>query len=628
MPCGAGGADPGRDPPERPARAAATRHAMKNRAQHRLAEGPDGNGGRFSGLRHAFAATDRYGAGLVFLAFLALQLLVWRDYRRSPFYEGLICDAKYYAEWARALLVTGGISRGVFYQAPLYPYFLWALWTATAPVPVAAYLAQMLLNAGSAALVFSMGRVLGGRSAGWLAAGLVIVYGPLSFYALKLLGETLAVFLCVLLACLISGPPARGRLAAAGAACGLLALAKPQALLLAPPLCLAAVVRVPGGWRARLAAGVCFALPLLLLVGLTAAHNWAAEGRLVPVAANGGANFYIGNHSDADGVYRHVDGLAPGIERQAECGRASAERDAGRPLAAADVSAFWFRKGLAFIRADPADFLRLEWLKLCRLLAATEYSSMYYLSFERRELTPALRWVPLGFPLLWALAAAGLAALCVCRRPRRRGSGAVALVSVILVAGWAANVLIFFADERFRLPMAPFLALLAAAGWVRGARAIRDRSRAPAGRAGLAALMLLAAGGAWAATRLDPGRSSVDPILRLFLGDIHYQAGDYPRALEEYAHASRLRAPHWEAAMEVAKVLYALGRRDPALAIYRQAWPNLSPLIAAEYDRSKDFAGLRKLDAMTLAADPAAAGTGGPAASERSNPVDLGTATR
>ncbi len=542
--------------------------------------------------RVALRAADRHGFWLVVAGSLALQGWVWLAYRHSPFYEGLICDAKQFLEWGRALLVAGGASRDVFYRAPLYPYLLWALWSVTGPSVTAALLLQALLNAATTALVFLMARRLGGQAAGWLAALLAALCGPLTFYAFKLLSETPAVFLQVLCAWLLMSARSRGRLAAAGAAGGLLALAKPQTLLTAPVLLLWVLLRADAGrFQARLADGLAFGLPILLLVSLTAAHNYSRESRLVLVAANGGANVYIGNHDKADGIFAYVPEMAPGIESQEASVREAAERAAGRPLTNAEVSAFWFRKALAFIRANPRRFLRLECIKIRRMLSAVEYSSMYYLTFERATLTPRLRWLFLDFALLWPLAGAGAAALLACGR--RRGLA----VPAIMIGGTALNVLVFFADERFRLPMAPFFIAIAAAGLTHGWCAVRDRSRPPARRAELAALILLAGAAGGAATRLDPGRPSVDHTLHLFLGDLYFERGEFQRALDAFVLSSQMTPNNWESALGVSKTLYAMGRHGQALSLYRLARPPLGAILATAYDRDKDFAGLRWLDA-------------------------------
>src|ERR1700674_3783215 len=60
----------------------------------------------------------------VFLVALVVRLIhVWQ-LRRSPFFDILLGDAHGYDEWARRIAGGEWMGRDVFYQAPLYPYFL------------------------------------------------------------------------------------------------------------------------------------------------------------------------------------------------------------------------------------------------------------------------------------------------------------------------------------------------------------------------------------------------------------------------------------------------------------------------------------------------------------------------
>ena len=62
-------------------------------------------------------------AGVFAVALLVRLLHVWQI-RRAPFFDVLMGDARGYDAWARRLAAGDWIGRDVFYQAPLYPYFL------------------------------------------------------------------------------------------------------------------------------------------------------------------------------------------------------------------------------------------------------------------------------------------------------------------------------------------------------------------------------------------------------------------------------------------------------------------------------------------------------------------------
>ena len=62
-------------------------------------------------------------AGIFALA-LVLRLIHLWQIRQAPFFDLLIGDARAYDLWAQQIAAGDWIGREVFYQAPLYAYFL------------------------------------------------------------------------------------------------------------------------------------------------------------------------------------------------------------------------------------------------------------------------------------------------------------------------------------------------------------------------------------------------------------------------------------------------------------------------------------------------------------------------
>src|SRR3954469_12369993 len=89
----------------------------------------------------------------IFLLALSLRLLhVWQILR-SPFFDVLLGDAHSYDEWARKIAAGEWVGRDVFYQAPLYPYFLGAIYATVGPSLLAVRVIQAVIGAASCALV-------------------------------------------------------------------------------------------------------------------------------------------------------------------------------------------------------------------------------------------------------------------------------------------------------------------------------------------------------------------------------------------------------------------------------------------------------------------------------------------
>lgn len=532
-------------------------------------------------------------AGLaVFCAALLVQAVLLTDYYlHSPFYSGLICDSKVYYKWAASILAGDWVGNEIFHQAPLYPYFVALLWLATGQGHLVVYAAQALLLACSCLMAFLIARnCFGLRPA--LAAGLLCAfYGTLNFYALKFLPDILGVFLHLWLAYLLIQAARPRQWLAAGFVCGLLIIARPHALMLLPMLLAWAVfLRAEGPVTFQKAAAglrqiAVFILPAAALVGLVALRNFSIERGLVLVSCNGGENFYMGNNPKADGIYCRLPGISPDIEHQKEDVKTAAEAGSGRKLTRAQVSTYWRDRGFAFIRGNFPAFLRLEARKLKRIFSGTEYTNMYFTWFEKPLYTKTLALPAAGFYLILPMAIIG--AVLLAGRWRQ-----LALLHIMILLS-IINMLIFYVDERYRLPMIPFMIILGAGGIARllgilGARnmpRVRKLSALAVAAAALAATFHIA--------RTEPARLEVEPQLYYNLGEVYFDKGQYRQALDAFYRSSRLAANNWESAVGVSKTLFALGRPDMAAGLYRQAFPCLDRELQASFLRDRDLDGLR-----------------------------------
>jgi len=126
---------------------------------------------------------------------LTLRLAHWAAVRRAPFIGAPVMDSWEYDRWAREIAGGDwlGHGRGVFFQAPLYPYLLAILYKAVGARLDAAYLVQIGLAVAGCYALYRAGRAMAGERAGLAAAALAAVYGPFLFYDVQLLKESLAV---------------------------------------------------------------------------------------------------------------------------------------------------------------------------------------------------------------------------------------------------------------------------------------------------------------------------------------------------------------------------------------------------------------------------------------------------
>ena len=300
------------------------------------------------------------------LAFVTRAVYLWQISHATVF-TLLLGDAATYDAWARQIANGDWLGHGVFYQAPLYPYFLGALHILFEENLLAIRLVQIIIGATSCVLLARAARSFFTRITGLLAGVLLALYPTAIFFDGSIQKSVLDLFfVCALLATLgaLRESPRPRRWLGAGVVLALLALTRENALIFLP-IALVWLLAVWHGelWTTRLQwAG-------LLLVGLAVVllpvgfRNLLIGHEFHLTTAQFGPNFYIGNGREATGTYQPLrwgHGSA-----QFERGDATrlAEQATGRKLTPSDVSRYWTAKALDEIRSDGSRWLRLLWKK-------------------------------------------------------------------------------------------------------------------------------------------------------------------------------------------------------------------------------------------------------------------------
>lgn len=426
------------------------------------------------------ARLGRRAALVLFFLALGVRLVVLAQLAGSPWLEVPLGDARHFDQWGQEIAAGAWRGEQVFYQAPLYPYFLGSVYALSGHAPGLVRLLQCLLGALAAVGTAAATTRFATRRAGLVAGGLAALYAPAIWYDLQLEKTSLATSLTALLLFLMV---ARGRERAprwpflAGLVLGALVLLRENAAVLALPLAWA--FARDGGARARRLGAL--ALGVALVLTPVAWRNAELGGAFLPTASNAGVNFYIGNGAEADGQYRPLVAGRGHPDYEREDATRIARELSGRALSPAGVSAFWFRLALEEIADEPAHFARLV-LHKARLLAHHgEIMDAVALQAFADESGLLRALAPLSFGVLLPLVVAG----AVLALGRERAG--LALASAALVA---LSIVLFFVVGRFRLGLLPFVlpfAGIALTEW-----------RAPRARAALAWLLgALAALVAW-----------------------------------------------------------------------------------------------------------------------------------
>jgi 4-amino-4-deoxy-L-arabinose transferase-like glycosyltransferase len=541
------------------------------------------------------AASNWTLAGILLLA-VALRLSYVLELRSLPFFERLVLDSEFYDVWAQRLAAGDWLDGNrPFFFDPLYPYFLGAVYHVFGRDLLLVRLLQVALGVGTCGLVAVIGRQVGGRAVGNLAALVVAVYRPAIFEEGEIEKTALGVFLvtAALAFGLRRSALARG---ASGLALGLAALARGNMILVIPAAALwFAVESSDENASARKIRGaLAFLVGAALALAPVVWRNHQVSGEWVLTTAGGGPNLYLGNNPwNQSGGYQYLPWIRPQSAHEANDWRAETERRFGRPVAAAEVSSYWVGEAVRYMAQHPGDAAALWLKKLARLVANRELADAWDLQFVTRFVA-VLRLPLLGLGVLLPLAAIGV----VAGRRRRE---------VHLLAGYAAlylgSILLFWVFGRFRLYAVPALAVLAALGiqWIVRAARGRDVRRLGVAAAGAGALALSSFfAPAWAGIpppdhgqnfanlgglyfeRGDPARAMSllvngleevpgSAAILCKLGELHIRMNDPPGALRQLHACVRERDTYPDAWYWIGVARNMLGDRlDAALAFERQ----------------------------------------------------------
>jgi tetratricopeptide (TPR) repeat protein/4-amino-4-deoxy-L-arabinose transferase-like glycosyltransferase len=512
----------------------------------------------------------------VFVVALGVRLLhVWQI-RRAPFFEVLMGDARGYDSWARRIAAGDWIGRDVFYQAPLYPYFLGVVYTAAGRSLLLVRLLQALVGALSCVLLAMAGRRFFSPRAGIVAGGGLALYAPAIFFDGLVQKSVLDLFFITLTLALagavIDDPSRRWRWLALGGALGAFSLTRENALVFVIVFAAWAIAGPgsnppPGGAAFRRPAientvNLLLALAIVLLP--VAIRNYAVGGGFYLTTSQFGPNLYQGNHPHADGSYAPLRFGRGAPEYEQRDAKELAEHALRRPLTPSDVSSFWTDRALDYITTHPFEWLKLEWRKLLLLVNATET-----LDTESQESYAEWSWPlrALGwfghFGVLVPLAVLGV----VLTWPNRRRLTILYAMTVT----YAASVLLFYVFARYRLPLVPLLILFAAAT---GERRDRRERRALGGfesrsSAVSTAAVLIAA--AIASNWPMLSKPLMRAITETNLGAALQDDGYIEDAIGHYRRAVEIQPDYAPAFNNLGVALRASGSIDAAIDAYQRA---------------------------------------------------------
>jgi 4-amino-4-deoxy-L-arabinose transferase-like glycosyltransferase len=423
-----------------------------------------------SGLPGRIFSSNIFLVAVLLLA-AALRITHMLALRNLPLFDHLILDSAFYDRWAQSIAAgdwMGG--KGAFYYDPLYPYFLGVIYRFFGHDLLVVRLFQVALGVATCGLVAAMGRRVGGRAIGNVAAMMLAIYKPAIFHEGEIEKTALGVFLVTAALLLFMRDSRKARLAS-GICLGLAALTRGNMLLLVPLgalyLLLAPNHKENSGteadgkssltdrlWGPPARSAAVFLLGVFIALMPVAWRNHTVSGEWILTTSQAGTNFYTGNNPDNSvGDYELVSFVRPETGYEGNDFAAEAETRTGRKMGPNEVSSFWFAEALKHIVAHPGFAARLFLQKFVLFWSDLELPDawdMYFLSKYSSVLAMPL----LGMGLLLPLGMLGAFAKFRGSRDVRVLTGYMAIYSLSVVA--------FFVFSRYRIHVVPALVVLAA----------------------------------------------------------------------------------------------------------------------------------------------------------------------
>jgi tetratricopeptide (TPR) repeat protein len=373
---------------------------------------------------------------------------------KSPFFDHLDLDSRFYDLWAKDIAGGNWIGKEVFFMGPLYPYFLAVIYKVFGTGLVTVKIFQDLLGALTAGVTYLLGRLCFGTVAGLAAGFLAALYVPFIFYDNSILLPVLATLLNVLMLYFLYLGILRGRMRmflAAGIFAGLSATGNASVLAFGLPAVAFLVFFGTRAWRPRIRKAALFALGAVIVVMPVVVRNYVVGHDFVPLTSNAGLNFYIGNNEKAMGAYVKPEGLDVYTD---PTGKAIAEAAEGRDLKPSEVSAYWGGRAMDFIKSRPTRFLSNLVRKVFFFWSVFEVPQIEHLQFEKRY-----SWIlRIPSPTFGIVCPLGILGMILSLRKRRE-----TYLLFLFVVAYSATIVAFFVVARYRLPMIP--ALLVFAGY-------------------------------------------------------------------------------------------------------------------------------------------------------------------
>jgi tetratricopeptide (TPR) repeat protein len=499
----------------------------------------------------------------LFVFAFALRIALVATANDFPLFRIPIMDMKYHDEWARTIAAGNFWGDEVFFRAPLYPYSLAFLYAISDGSITFARVFQAAVGAGSAVVCYFVGlEAFKKRRIALLGSVLFAAMWTAVYFDVELLLVVLEVFFD-LMAVLFLLKARDGKVlnfALAGLFVGLSAVTRPNVLAFALAAWLIYLITRPRIEKRKLIRGlVSFYVVIIAVILPVTIRNYIIGGDLVLISSQGGLNLYIGNNPESDGTTAILPGTRADWWGGYYDAKTIAENATGHELKPSGVNNFYIKKTFDFFKSEPLKAGRLLLWKGYLFTNGVELGNNFDNNFLKEKLD-LLRFDPVSLYLVLPFAFVGMA---VSIRRFREYSPVYLFVLV-----YSATVVLFFVNDKFRMPIVPFLCLFAASGffWLWRKIASKDWKYLIPAVSVLAALFIYC----WIPPR---GYSSDKNLAQAgaTVGMLYQKLGRFEEAEEEMSAALE-RDPYNPTALVFTGNLYLeTNRKDEAAELYERA---------------------------------------------------------
>jgi tetratricopeptide (TPR) repeat protein len=402
-------------------------------------------------------------ACIIFFLAITIRFIYLYGSSANPSFQTPIVDSDLYDELARQFANGQGLGRNFFWQSFFYPVFLSVVYFFSGDSIICAKVIQVLLGGLTCALTYRLAEVIFDRRIGIIAGLITVFYGPMVFHESELLATGWAMLWAVVIILLFLKTKEKDKvwLWFFLGLCGILSIiTRPEFL----PFFLAGCIWLTLKVQRRLALvtrfGAIFAGILLVAmpVGIAAKH---AVGKFSILPSSGGLSLYIGNNPDNCQTLT----IRPGEEWD-ELTKLPWQHGV-RTIEGQDR--FFKQRVIEYVKNQPLDFAKGLGRKTLEFICSREIprNTNIYMFGKWSPLLSLLTWKIGGFGFPFGLIFP-LAVLGVIFNWRR-----IPLPVILFIVLYPLSIILAFVASRYRVPMVPIFAILAAAGLVGVVKRVR-----------------------------------------------------------------------------------------------------------------------------------------------------------